>query len=122
MSLCCWAGVGFEGEPAPDDHARLAEPTKSLQQVEAQPESLEPQWAVKVEPVIEEGGVVADKPKTGKILDTASPSEAQPVSTENIIKKVRMSILLYWQVFESVFLTACSPTKTFSQLSSQVQC
>ncbi len=48
----------------PDDHARLAEPTKSLQQVEAQPESLEPQWAVKVEPVVEGGGVVADKLKT----------------------------------------------------------
>lgn len=75
-----------------DDHVKLTEPIKSLQQVEVQPKSQEPQLALELEPVIKTSEVVADK-LVEKVIDITATSETQPVSTENVIIKVRMCSL-----------------------------
>lgn len=80
-------------EVQPGDHNELTEPTKSLQQVEVQPKSQEPQQVLEEESVrAVDSKEMADK-LIEKTIDITSTSETQPVSTKNIIMKVRMSPL-----------------------------
>lgn len=74
-------------EVQPDEN-KLTEPTKSLQKIEVQPKSQEPQLVLEVEPVIAaDSKELADK-LPEKTVDITSTLETQPVSTENIIIKV----------------------------------
>lgn len=80
-------------EIQPDDQIKGTETTKSLQQVEVRPMSQEQQLELVVEPIIvADNKEVADK-LVEKIIDATSTPETQPVSTENIIIKVRTAPL-----------------------------
>lgn len=82
-------------EVQPDDHIKLTEPTKSLQQVEVQPKSQEPQLDAKPVTVADSKDMASKMVE--EIIDITSSPETQPVSTKNIIIKVRMGPLKYIQ-------------------------
>ena len=74
----------------PDDYIKLTEPTNSLQQVEEQPKSQKPQLVLEVEPVTAADSKEMADTLVEKIIDIPSTPGTQPVSTKNIIVKVRM--------------------------------
>lgn len=73
-----------------DDHIILTESTKSLQQIEAQPKSQEPQQ--EKEPLIATDKKHMTKEMAEQIIDVTSSSETQAVSGQNIIITVRMTL------------------------------
>lgn len=80
-------------EMQPDDQIKLTEPIKSLQHVELEPKSQEPQLVLETEPLTEaDSKEVADK-LVEKCIDVTSTPEPQPISTKNITIKVRKAPL-----------------------------
>lgn len=77
-------------EVQPDDHIKLTESTKSVQQDEAQPKSQKPRQ--EKEPVIATDKKHTAKEMVKEIIDVTSSSETQPVSGQNIIITVRMNL------------------------------
>lgn len=96
-------------EVQPDDHIILTESTKSLQHVEAQPKSQEPQQ--EKEPVIATDNKHTAKEMVKEIIDVTSSLETQPVFGQNIIITVRMTLLklkivcVFWGVCVYLYVT-----------------
>lgn len=85
-----------------DDHIKLTEPIQFLQEVEVQPKSHKPQLEAKPDIAADRKDVATKLVE--EIIDTVevvSSPETQPVSTKNIIIKVRMG---------SYFILICSVT------------
>lgn len=77
-------------EEQPYDHIKLTDTAKSLQQVVVQPKSQERQLVLEVEPIIAADRKEEPDKLVEKIFDVTSTPDTQPVSTKNIIIKVRM--------------------------------
>lgn len=77
-------------EVKPDDHIKVTESTKALQQVEAQLKSREPQQ--EKEPAIATDKKPMAREMVKEIIDDTSSSEAQLASGQNIIITVRIKM------------------------------